>query len=480
MPVGLSIRPRDTKDSLRASRSDVIQALNHAILAASPESILKEKAKVVNNKLLLDHSQVDLSDSERVVVIGGGKAAASMAVEMEKILGSRITAGIVNVPDYLEPRPRTKRIRLHNATHPVPSEMGVKGVQEMLQLVGRPSKRDLIICLISGGGSALLPMPIEGVSLSDEKTVTSLLLKSGAPIDEINIVRKHISAVKGGRLAERLYPARVLTLIISDVVGDRLDAIASGPTVPDTSTYADARRVLVRYDIWKKIPKSIRKKIENGISNRSEETPKEDSKIFSRVSNILVGTNKKSCEAAAEYLRSEGYTTSVLSTHVQGEARDIGRFYSGVLHDMRNNMDSSAMIVGGETTVTITKSSGLGGRNQELVLASSLGIDGLEGAVIASMGTDGVDGPTDAAGAIADYTTIKRAKQMGLDGVSYLNAHDSYHFFSKLGDLIRTGPTGTNVNDITVLAMKRPSLRSHHLHSHGWNLRRSSIQAHKD
>ena len=476
----LAIHARNIEDSLRATRSDVIQALNHAILAASPESILKEKAKVVNNKLVLDHSQVDLSDTDRVIVIGGGKAAASMAVEMEKLLGSRITAGIVNVPDYLEPRPRTRRVRLNDATHPVPSEMGVKGVQEMLQLVGRPSRRDLIICLISGGGSALLPLPIEGVSLSDEKTVTNLRLKSGAPIDEINIVRKHISAVKGGRLAERLYPARVLTLIISDVVGDRLDSIASGPTVPDSSTYADARRVLVRYDIWKRAPKSVRKKIENGIANKSEETPKEDSKIFSRVSNVLVGTNKKSCEAAAEYLRSEGYKTSVLSTHVQGEARDIGRFYSGILRDMRDNVDSSAMIVGGETTVTITKKSGLGGRNQELVLASALGIEGLEGAVIASMGTDGVDGPTDAAGAIADYTTTRRAKHVGLNGDSYLHAHDSYHFFCKLGDLIRTGPPGTNVNDNTVLAMKHPILRSHHLHSHGGNLRRSSIQAHKD
>ena len=233
----LAIHARNIEDSLRATRSDVIQALNHAILAASPESNLKEKAKVVNNKLVLDHSQVDLSDTDRVIVIGGGKAAASMAVEMEKLLGSRITAGIVNVPDYLEPRPRTRRDRLNDATHPVPSEMGVKGVQEMLQLVGRPSRSDLIICLISGGGSALLPMPIEGVRLSDEKTVTNLLLKSGAPIDEINIVRKHISAVKGGRLAERLYPARVLTLIISDVVGDRLYSIASGQTVPDSINY---------------------------------------------------------------------------------------------------------------------------------------------------------------------------------------------------------------------------------------------------
>ena len=478
MPVGVAIQPRNLEDSLRATRSDVIHALNRAIRAASPESILKEKVKVVDNKLVLDHLKLNISDFDRIIVIGGGKAAACMALEIEKILGSRITAGTVNIPDYLEPRPRTKRVRLHSATHPVPSEIGVKGVQQMLELVGKPSKGDLIICLVSGGGSALLPMPIEGVSLSDEKAVTNFLLKSGAPIDEINIVRKHISAVKGGRLAERLYPARVLTLIISDVVGDRLDAIASGPTVPDSSTYLDAKSVLVRYGIWKEVPKSVRRKIEDGIAKKTEETPKENSKIFSRVSNILVGTNKKSCEAAAEYLRSKGYMTSVISTRVQGEARDIGRFYSGILHDMRDKASPSAIIAGGETTVTITKKSGLGGRNQELVLAAMLGIDDLEGAVIASIGTDGVDGPTDAAGAIADYTTTKRAKQMGLDGVSYLHAHDSYHFFGKLGDLIRTGPTGTNVNDITVLAMKHPNLSSRHLHSHSGNSRRSLIQAH--
>lgn len=448
-----SSRYSSVEEPIKRVRSDVIQALNRALLAASPQAILRQKVKLNGEKLLVGSLKIDLSKYDRILVIGGGKATASMAAEIEKILGSRITSGLVNVPDYLKPRPKTKRIKLHGATHPIPSELGVKGVEAMLGLVGKTSRRDLVICLISGGGSALMPLPLSGLEISDDRKITNLLLESGAPINEINTIRKHLSAIKGGRLAEKLYPARILTLIISDVVGDKLDAIASGPTVPDPTTYVDAKQILLRYGLWRKMPARIRQIIDNGISDRLKETPKENSEVFNRVSNMLLGTNKESCLSAAKYLRRAGYNTRILSTHVQGEAKEIGKLYAGILSDMRQNRSPSAIIAGGETTVTITGSGGLGGRNQELVLCSAIGIDGLDGAVVASIGTDGVDGPTTAAGAIADYTTVRRARKRGADAASFLQAHDSFNFFNKIGDLLLTGPTGTNVNDIAILAM---------------------------
>jgi glycerate 2-kinase len=427
------------------TRNDVLRALNEALEAASPSSILRKKLKLVGKRLIVDSTKLDLDNYDRLVVIGGGKAAASMADELENLLGRRISAGVVNIPDYLEVPRRERRIEFHRATHPVPSEKGVKGVEAMLSLVGKPQSKDLIICLITGGGSALMPMPIKGLELSDEKTATNLLLRSGAPIEEINCVRKHLSAIKGGRLAEKLHPARVLTLIISDVVGDKLDEVASGPTVPDPTTYRDVMRILKDYEIWKRLPNRVRVVVEEA----KKDTPKPGSRIFARVSNILVGTNEQSCLAAMSSLKRAGYDARVLSTHVQGEAREIGKLYAAVLQDMKA---SSAIIAGGETTVTITERAGKGGRNQELVLSASLGIDRLGGAVIASMGTDGVDGPTDAAGALADSNTIQRAKKKRLDARTLLRTHSSYNFFNELGDLIITGPTGTNVNDITILA----------------------------
>ena len=436
-------------------REDVIQALNEALSAANPKTILKQKVKLKGSLLTVDSVKLDLSRYERLLVVGGGKASANMAVAIEQILGGRITSGIVNIPDYLKPKPKSGRIEFHEATHPIPCSKGVDGVRKMLNLVGKPSIKDLVICLISGGGSALLPMPLETITLSDEKNMTNLLLQSGAEIHEINTVRKHLSAIKGGRLAQKLFPATVLSLIISDVVGDRLDAIASGPTVPDPTTYADTKETLVKYDLWNKVSGRVRKAIDLGSSDQSYETPKPHSKIFDNVFNVLVGTNKQSCVAAATCLRKLGYETFVLSTHIQGEAKDVGKIYAGILSDIRNNalpMSAPAAIVaGGETTVTVT-GHGKGGRNQELVLSAAFGIDRLDNLVVASMGTDGVDGPTDAAGAMADGETLDKARRLGMEAASFLRTHDSYNFFKKLGDLIVTGPTGTNVNDIMILA----------------------------
>jgi glycerate 2-kinase len=376
-----------------------------------------------------------------------------MALELEGILGKRITGGVVNIPDYLRPRPHCERIALHDATHPIPSTEGVRGVEKMLELVDHPTRRDLVICLISGGGSALIPMPVKGVSLRDIQKTTELLLKSGAEIDEVNAVRKHLSAIKGGRLAEKLYPATVLSLIISDVVGGRLDSIASGPTVPDETTYGDAQALLKKYSTWFKVPERVRRTIAEGAAGKIEETPKKGARVFERVSNIIVGDNKLSCEAAAESLRRMGYTTLILSTRIQGEARETGRLFSSILSDVIENKlpfpPPVAVVAGGETTVTM-RGDGVGGRNQELALSAAMGIAGLRNAYFASMGTDGVDGPTDAAGALVDRGTVPRARKLGLDPGAFLQNNDSNTFFKKLGGLLVTGPTGTNVNDIMI------------------------------
>lgn len=409
--------------------------------------------------LFVDSFSFDLSRFTRILVIGGGKASGKMALEVERILGKRITGGVVNIPDYLSPRPHCERIVLHDATHPIPSAKGVRGVRKMLELVGRPTSKDLVICLISGGGSALMPMPSKGVSLRDVQRTTETLLESGAKIDDVNTVRKHLSAIKGGRLAEKLFPATVLSLIISDVVGDRLDSIGSGPTVPDGTTYGDAEAVLKKYSVWDKVPEKVRCTIAEGAAGKTEETSKNGAKTFERVSNIIVGGNKLACEAAAESLRKMGYTTLILSTRIQGEAREIGTLFSSVLSDVIKDglpfPPPVAVVAGGETTVTM-RGDGVGGRNQEVALSAAIGIAGLKSAYVASMGTDGVDGPTDAAGAMADCETVPRARKLGLDASTFLLNNDSNTFFRRLGGLIVTGPTGTNVNDIMIaLACKK-------------------------
>jgi glycerate-2-kinase len=359
----------------------------------------------------------------------------------------------VNIPAYTKPWPKGKQIKFNPASHPVPSEDGVRGVKNMLRLVGQPSEEDLVICLISGGGSALMPLPSAGLLLSDKQKTTNLLLKSGAKIDEINAVRKHLSDFKGGRLAEKLYPATVLSLIISDVVGDKLESIASGPTVPDDTTYADAYTILQECGLWRKVPDSVRKRIQEGKEGKLPETPKKTSRIFKRVHNVLIGTNKESCQAAAEVLEKRGYRSLILSTRLQGEAREVGKIMAGICIGIRENQlpvaPPAAVVAGGETTVTV-HGKGHGGRNQELVLSAALSIRGNPAILVSSIGTDGVDGPTDAAGAVADGDTVERGLRIHMNPDSYLRENNSYPFFERLNDLVITGPTGTNVNDIFI------------------------------
>jgi glycerate 2-kinase len=447
-----------------SSRRVLVEVLSQAILAADPRTILRNKVKVIGNQLVIGKFSVKLPEFRRVLVIGGGKATASMALEMERILDGWLTGGSVNIPVYTNPWPKSSKIKFNPATHPVPSQQGCQGVRNMLELVGQPSRDDLVICLISGGGSALMPLPAKGLSLSDKQKTTQLLLTSGAGIDEINAVRKHLSDFKGARLAEKLYPATVVSLIISDVVGDRLDSIASGPTVQDSTTYSDAYNILNERGLWHRIPRSVRNHIMEGKKWKLPETPKEGSKIFKRVHNFLIGTNMESCKAAARTLDRRGYRTLLLSTRIQGEAREVGRMVSAIASDIYENQlpvnPPSAIVAGGETTVTV-HGKGRGGRNQEVALSAALAIRGLPRMLISSIGTDGIDGPTNAAGAVADGSTVERGLRKGLDADKYLRENNSHEFFRKLKDLIVTGPTGTNVNDILIAIVGSADQKSH-------------------
>ncbi len=437
---------------LNKARALALRCLEEAVNAVEPKQLLKNKLIKKNSQLRIDDLVFDLDKFERVFVVGGGKAGAAMTQAVEKVLGMRITGGVVNVP-YGSKRP-TQKVELQEAQHPVPDQAGVEGTRRIMQIAQEATAQDLVICLISGGGSSLMPLPRQGISLEDKQALTNMLLKSGADITEVNIVRNHLSAFKGGWLAKNAYAATVLNLVLSDVMGDPLDAIASGPTVPDSSTFGDAQGILEKYGLWLKAPVAVRELITEGAESMIEETPKAQDPAFKNVHNVVIGNNRTASQAALKCLQSEGINTLLLADLLEGEAKDVGeafaKFAVGVVVSDTPIPKPVGVVAGGETTVTV-RGEGLGGRNQELALASALNLGGLEECVIASFSTDGVDGPTDAAGAIVDGYTLKRAKQAGLNPEEYLARNDAYHFFSKLGDLIHTDATGTNVNDISVI-----------------------------
>jgi glycerate-2-kinase len=429
--------------------------------AANPKTIIRKHVKLVGNELIVDDLTYSLRFYRRIIVIGAGKASGGMGEEIEKLLGPKIAQGIVIVPDYLNPWPKGRRINYFGTSHPIPTEKTVRRTTQLVRLAETAGKEDLTIMLLSGGASSLMESPVSGLTLQDQRKTADLLLKSGARIQEINTVRKHLSRVKGGRLAEILSDTHLLTLIISDVIGDELDAIGSGPTAPDLTTYKDSRQVLQKYSIWSKVPGRVRKIIERGIEGGLPETPKSGDRAFRNVQNVIIGTNRQSCEEAVRRLKRSGYAASILSTHIVGEAREAGSILGSILTEICNNglprSRAVAIVCGGETTVTII-GNGRGGRNQELALAAALAIDGTENAAAGSLATDGVDGPTDAAGAIVDGTTVSRGHELGMSATDYLRNNDSYNFLKRTGNLVKTGPTGTNVNDVMIIAAVGPSV----------------------
>jgi len=390
----------------------------------------------------------DLTRYRNVYVVGAGKAGVSMARAAERVLGPRIACGLVNVK--YGHTAKLRRVELNECGHPVPDRNGVEGARRIAEIAAGAGAEDLLLCLISGGASALLPLPADPVTLDEKQETTKLLLACGAGIHEINAVRKHISRIKGGQLARLASPAAVLSLLLSDVIGDDLDVIGSGPTAPDASTFARARAILEKYGIFDRVPAAVRERIERGVRGEIPETPKPDDPVFRRVRNLVVGSNRLAVSRAFAAARELGFRALVLSTLVEGETREIARMHAAIAREIvasgRPLKPPACVITGGETTVTL-RGDGLGGRNQEFVLAAAIDIAGLRNVVILSAGTDGSDGPTDAAGAIADGCTLARNPR----APEFLARNDSYHYFEGLGDLIVTGPTHTNVMDVRLI-----------------------------
>ena len=432
--------------SMRRQAEEIFQA---ALKAVDPVEAVFRYVKAADDTLQIGEQRFELKTYDRILVVGAGKAGAPMAKALEELLGDRISDGVIVVKEgHSLP---LQNIRIHEAGHPVPDERGVRGAEDILSLAGDAGERDLVLCVISGGGSALLVAPAEGVSLADKQKVTQLLLACGADIHEINTVRKHLSRAKGGWLARFAHPATVVTLILSDVIGDDLNVIGSGPTVPDSGTFADAQAVFKKYDIWERVPSSVKDRIQKGLKGELADTPKSGDNAFQRCYAELVGTNIQALIAASKEAERQGYQPLILSSTVEGEAREVAKVLTAIAKEIRSSGNPlpppACILCGGETTVTL-QGDGKGGRNQELAMAAALAIDGMKNVVVLSGGTDGTDGPTDAAGAIADGTTVLRAGGKGLDPLDYLQRNDSYNFLKALSDLVITGPTRTNVMDV--------------------------------
>ncbi|MCP4536125.1 MAG: glycerate kinase [Chloroflexi bacterium] len=420
--------------NLRSVATELQQA---ALTAIEPAAAVHRHVDREGTTLVVANRRYDLASYERVFVVAGGKAAVPMTAALIDILGNYVNATIVVTKRGSPLNLQSPNLQILEAGHPVPDENSIRGAQAIVDLVSQATERDLVICLISGGGSALLTLPIPGLTLTDLQSLTDALLRSGATINEMNTVRKHCSQIKGGNLAQLAAPATLITLILSDVVGDPLDVIASGPTVPDPTTVADAEAVLERY----------------GIKDRVSfhETPKPGDPAFERMQHVIIGSNRLAAVAAMKKARRLGFNTLLLSTYVEGEARETARVAAALAKGIRAHGDPlsppACLVWGGETTVTM-HGDGKGGRNQELALAAAMALDGWPGVLVMALATDGSDGPTDAAGATITGETVTRAKALGLDPQAALDTNDSYAFFDASGDLIRTGPTGTNVNDL--------------------------------
>lgn len=391
-------------------------------------------------------------DVTRVIVVGAGKAGGRMCQAVEAVLGDRIEGGLVVTKTGHAVR--TERVEVVESSHPVPDERGLRAARRIADAVRHADAATLVIVLISGGGSALLPLPADGISLDEKRAVTELLLAAGADIGEANAVRKHLSGLKGGWLARLAAPAAAVALVMSDVIGDRLDVIASGPTAPDPSTFADAEAVLHRRCGGQpgRVPASVWARLERGRRGEIPETPKPGDACFDRVLNVVVGSNAAALDACVREARARGLRPLLLTSTVEGEACEIAKVYAALARECRRSGSPAAppacLVAGGEPTVTI-RGAGRGGRSQALALAAAPALRDLGGGVVLlAAGTDGTDGPTDAAGAFAFADTVDRARALGLDPADHLDRDDAYPFFDALGDLLRTGPTGTNVMDI--------------------------------
>lgn len=436
------------------NRDNAQQIFLAGVRSVLPEKLVTGVLGLRGQTLIAGNHEVSLEGIENIWVIGAGKASAAMGHYVECILGERITGGHI-VVKYGHSC-LLKKIKVTEAGHPIPDDNGFVAAREIKEIASEASANDLVICLISGGASALLSDLPDGMLPEELYIVNNLLVRSGATINEINCVRKHLSSVKGGQLARTIRPARLITLIISDVIGNQLDVIGSGPTVPDTTTFADALAVIEKYNLTTDVTRGVMNYLRDGYAGYHPETPKPGDLIFEGTLNIIAGTNQAALRACKNEATKLGYRSYIIDTALEGDVETVCESIIHTALSFRNNQDiqkPACLLYGGETTVRVA-GSGTGGRNQHLALSAAIKLKDIPGVTVLSAGTDGTDGPTDAAGAVADSTTFARASSMNEDPVDYLADFDSYNFFRKTGGLITTGPTYTNVMDIVVVIVE--------------------------
>jgi hydroxypyruvate reductase len=423
--------------------------INQALRAVDPARALKKALRRQGNTLLLGDWRLDLAEYKNILVVGAGKASAPMAQALEEVLG-RPLSGLVVVKDgYLAP---CQGITLLEASHPLPDDRGVQAGLGISRLLSQAGADSLIFNLISGGGSSLLPAPAPGITLADKQATTQALLEAGADINQINAVRKHLSSLKGGGLARLAAPARLVSLIISDVMGNPLDVIASGPSVADPSTWQEVSEIFDQFSLWTKLPPSVCQRVEAGRQGKIAETSKEE---FRHVINYIIADNRLALQAAARQASALGYHTVLLSSSLGGDSAAAAAFHMALAREARQWGQPAAapacLLSGGETVVTLPEKHGLGGRNQHFALAALSEVANLPGVTVICLGSDGSDGPTDAAGAWVDSLTWGKAQELGLDYGKALRGCDAYNFFQASGNLIITGPTNTNVMDLRLI-----------------------------
>jgi glycerate 2-kinase len=441
----------------RSSRGgDICEVLAAAINGVDAAEAIKKHLSRDSDYLIIDRNTYDLCNFKRIFIIGAGKASIPMASAISELLNKNITSGMVITKDgHLDPEKYiiSSQVKIIEASHPIPDQRNLDAAKKLSSLISKLNSDDLVIFLLSGGGSSLLMQPSPGLSLQDIQMTTAVLLSCGASITEINTIRKHLDVFKGGGLAKLLAPATVISLILSDVVSDNIEVIASGPTVADPTTFSDAWIILEKYKILDHVAPLVKSRFAAGIQGEIEETIKLGNPILSRVSNVIVGNNTDAVNSALAVAEKLGFDSRLLTTTLHGEASQMGSTLSDeaktLLAPPMLFTKPVCMIAGGETTVTI-KGTGKGGRNQELALGAVKSLSGSEQWILVSLATDGGDGPTDAAGAVTTNETYTRALSMGLDPKDYLRRNDSYHFFETLNDLLFTGPTLTNVNDLVL------------------------------
>ena len=445
---------------VKQMRTEAEEIFRHSLTAVDPHEAVKRFVRREGDQWIIGgeaetQTSLDLNKYDRVLIVGAGKATAPMVRAVEEMLKERIHKGVISVKyGFTQELVHTKIIE---AGHPVPDENSVRATNQILALLQSAGENDLVISLISGGGSALLCRPADDITLSEKQEMTKMLLACGASIHEMNAVRKHVSLAKGGQLARAAFPSTVVNLMLSDVVGDRIDVIASGPFVPDASTFKEVADIFGKYQLTN-LPSSVRRYVEAGLRGDVDETPKHGDRIFDRVYNVVVGSNIIALKAAEERARALGYDTLILSSMVEGETREVALVHSAIAKEIVKTGQPlpppACIISGGETTVTL-RGKGLGGRNQEFCLAAALDMVELPmRVVILSGGSDGNDGPTDAAGAVVDPLTVRRGREAGLDAEEFLENNDAYHFFEKTRDLLVTGPTNTNVMDVRFILVR--------------------------